>query len=231
MSELENILIDIQDDLVPILDSYEQAVYHYIFRHTFLIGKKRTCFSAGSADIGYGSGAKLTKPSKKTRSDRLRTLEKKGCIKIIERSHRGITVELILPQDIIGLKTDTNTADSIDIENLDFFKDKRLLKTLLTREDNRCFYTGKKINVNNCYLDHVIPQAAGGDNSYKNIVASSYDANTLKSDKPVENFIRQLYKDDILSLLEFSALKQKITDLQDGNLVPKHESVLEAINS
>ena len=103
--------------------------------------------------------------------------------------------------------------------------------TLLEREEYRCFYTGKKITDKNCYLDHVQPQSNGGGNSYKNIVASCFDANSMKSNKTVEDFIRQLYKDDILSLSEFSDLKQKITDLQEGKLIPNYESVLNATNS
>ncbi len=41
MDKLEDILIQIQDYLVPKLDSYEQAIYHYVFRHTYLINKKQ----------------------------------------------------------------------------------------------------------------------------------------------------------------------------------------------
>ena len=67
MSELEATLKDIQDNLVPMLDSYEQAVYHDIFRHTYLEGKTQMVFSTASAEIGYGSGVKNEKPSKKNK--------------------------------------------------------------------------------------------------------------------------------------------------------------------
>ncbi|MBE0515036.1 HNH endonuclease domain-containing protein [Sulfurimonas sp.] len=90
---------------------------------------------------------------------------------------------------------------------------------------------GKKISEDNCYLDHVIAQAAGGDNSYRNIVAASYDANSMKNDKKVDDFIRELYKNDLLSLSEFNELKQKIVDLQNGKLLPSEHMVQEAISS
>ena len=41
MEKVEEILIEIQDKLVPILDSYEQAIYHYLFRHTYLVGVEK----------------------------------------------------------------------------------------------------------------------------------------------------------------------------------------------
>ena len=52
MQNINDILIDIQDHLVPILDTYEQAIYHYIFRHTILIGNHTTIFSTRRASIG-----------------------------------------------------------------------------------------------------------------------------------------------------------------------------------
>ncbi|MCB1863640.1 MAG: hypothetical protein KDI47_18210, partial [Gammaproteobacteria bacterium] len=95
----------------------------------------------------------------------------------------------------------------------------------------RCFYTGKIITEENCYLDHVISQSTGGNNSYKNIVASSYDANSLKNDMSVEDFMRALYKEDLLSIAEFNALKQKLVKLQNGELVPNEATVRQAISS
>ena len=157
--------------------------------------------------------------SMKTRSKKLRTLEAKGAVRIIERSNKGILVEIILPDEIPNL-IKKEKIETIDIESLDFYKDRRFIHSLLEREEYKCFYTGKNITEENCYLDHVIAQASGGDNSYKNIVASSYDANSMKSDKPVNDFIRELYKDELISLIEFNELKQKIKDLASGKLIP-----------
>jgi hypothetical protein len=230
MQDINDVIIDIQDHLVPILDTYEQAIYHYIFRHTFLIGKHSTLFSTKRAEIGLGSGAAGTPPSEASRSKKLRSLEAKGAIKILERSHRGIEVAILLPREMPNLIT-TPELESIDLETLDFYKDRKLMPSILEREGYRCFYTGKKISEDNCYLDHVIAQAAGGDNSYRNIVAASYDANSMKNDKKVDDFIRELYKNDLLSLSEFNELKQKIVDLQNGKLLPNEHMVQEAISS
>ncbi len=229
MNELKEILIQIQDYLVPTLDSYEQAIYHYVFRHTYLICKKQMLYSTRTAEIGFGTGENAKFPSMKTRSKKIRSLEAKGAVRIIERSNKGLLVELILPRDIVGL-IEREKKEIVNVDSLDFYKDRRLLPVLLERENFRCFYTGKKITEENCYLDHVIPQSKGGDNTYRNIVATCYDANSMKNDMDVGDFARHLFKGGLLSLDEFNELKKKIVNLQKGKLVLNEESVLRAIS-
>lgn len=231
MEKLENILIDIQDKLVPNLDSYEQAIYHYLFRHTYLIGEETCLFSARTADIGLGTGDNSKQPSAKTRSKKLQSLKRKGCIQILERSNKGTSVRIILPNQMPSIQNRKTTEPTINMEDLDFYKDRRLLESILEREGYRCFYTGRKIVRENCYLDHVIPQARSGDNSYKNIVATCYDANSMKNDRTADEFARSLYKDEIISISEFKELNVKIQKLQAGELVPNHELVRAAINT
>ena len=230
MEELKKVLMEIQDHLVPILDTYEQAIYYYLFRRTYLIEADTTLFSTRTAHIGLGTGIEGNQPSASSRSKKLRSLELKGAIKILERSNKGMLVAIVLPQHISGL-IKPEVAFEIDIDSLDFYKDRRLLPSILEREGCRCFYTGKKITEENCYLDHVVASSTYGDNSYKNIVASSYDANSMKNNKLVSDFIRQLYKEDIISLSEFENLKTKIESLQKGRLVPNKESIKKAIES
>jgi hypothetical protein len=116
MDDLKKHLLNIQDYLVPILDTYEQAIYHYIFRHTYLVGEHTTLFSTKSASIGLGSGAEGTSPSESSRSKKLRSLEQKGAVKILERSHKGILVTVVLPHDIPSLiKVEWTSPVLIDI--------------------------------------------------------------------------------------------------------------------
>ena len=53
----------------------------------------------------------------------------------------------------------------------------------------------------------------------------------MKNDKPAEEFIRILYKTELISLQEFNALKERITNLQAGILKPDLELVRAAIYS
>lgn len=231
MEELKEIMIDIQDRLVPLLDSYEQAIYHYVFRHTYLCGERQTLFSTRTAEIGLGSGDRTKPPSWKTRSERLKSLERKGCINIVERSNKGMLVELILPSQMPGLKQLDSPQVELNVDGLDFYKDKRLLNVILQREGFRCFYTGRTITVENCYLDHVVPQSKGGDNSYRNIVACCFDANSMKNDKDADEFIRILYREELISLVEFNTLKNKLAALKAGELMPNMELLKSAIYS
>ena len=94
-------------------------------------------FSARTAEIGLGTGDNTKKPSMKTRSKKLRLLEKKGAVLIVERSNKGIMVEIKLPSEIKDLIKQKKRT-SIDLESLGFYKDRRLLIPLLEREGSRC---------------------------------------------------------------------------------------------
>jgi hypothetical protein len=110
---------------------------------------------------------------------------------------------------------------SPDIESIDFFRDRRYLPALLKRQGSRCFYTFKTITEESCVLDHVVPQADGGDNSYRNIVAASHDANSLKRGESAEDFVRQLYRKGVLSVTEMEDRLTTIAALKSGDLKPE----------
>lgn len=107
------------------------------------------------------------------------------------------------------------------IEEEDFFEGRVYVDALLEREGGKCFYTLQKINRENCVLDHVVPQSKGGDNSYRNIVASSFDANSNKGNKNADDFARELYRSGILNLSEMQQLLNRIEELQEGKLAPQ----------
>jgi hypothetical protein len=182
-------------------------------------------FSAKSAEIGFGTGAQGVPPSEKTRGKKLKSLHEKGFIKILNRSNKGTLVSVLLPTEIAGLIREVSPLDT-KLEDVDFYSDRRLLLAILERENYRCFYTGKKLAAEDCYLDHVVAQSSGGDNSYKNIVATSYDANSMKNNKPVDEFIRQIYREGLVSVAELNELNKKIVELQSGKIKPNLERVL-----
>lgn len=77
------------------------------------------------------------------------------------------------------------------------------INELLKREQDSCFYCLSEISGENCELDHVIPQQKGGNNSYKNIVASCHKCNTTKLAGDAHDFLRGLYRKGLLSESEF----------------------------
>lgn len=224
MTDKDNLvqtLIDIQDYLVPILDTYEQALYQYIIRHTLLVGKKSAIISVRTANIGLGKSKSGSLPSEAVKRKKLRALAEKGCVEITNRSHAGTEVRPIYPKEIPHLVPKAVDLEKPNVEEVDFFEGRAYVGTLIEREGGKCFYTLQKINQENCVLDHVVPQSKGGDNSYRNIVASSFDANSNKGDMNADDFARELYRSGVLNLAEMQQLLQRIEDLQKGELVPR----------
>lgn len=139
-------------------------------------------------------------------------------MKIIDITRHGILVEIALPDQISTLTKKEESEFEIDIDSLDFFRDPKLRKVILEREQHRCFYLSRKITEDNFSIDHVIPQANAGDNSYRNLMAVCHDANLMKSNQNVEDFILRLYRESLLSIEEFKGLQEKISKLTNGEI-------------
>ncbi|MGH9577899.1 MAG: hypothetical protein ACRD3R_10725 [Terriglobales bacterium] len=80
--DLGQFLTDFQDHLAPRLDTYEQAVYLYLFRHTRFIGLEEAVvvFKSTRRRMACGVGEKGKPMSENTAYEKLRSLEEKGCI-------------------------------------------------------------------------------------------------------------------------------------------------------
>jgi 5-methylcytosine-specific restriction endonuclease McrA len=57
------------------------------------------------------------------------------------------------------------------IEEADFMEKQVLRSSLHEREGGTCFYCLRRITGDRRCLDHVVPQAQGGGNSYRNLVS------------------------------------------------------------
>lgn len=194
MSDTDDIrkaVAQVQDFLVPRLDCYEQMIYHYLFRHTRLDGKQGITIGTRTiqSKIGFGMGKDGSPPSQRVISDKLRTLERKGCIKIVERSAKGTALEVLLPHEIPGVVVDSAQPSPADIEALDFFNDPQRRLALLRREAGRCFWCLRKITESNYSLDHVNPRSGPvADHSYRNLVACCWECNSSKQATGADEF-------------------------------------------
>ena len=56
-------------------------------------------------------------------------------------------------------------------------------KNIRERDGNRCQYTGKALRPHEGSLDHVLPRARGGKDSWENLVWSSKEVNTRKGNR------------------------------------------------
>ena len=69
-------------------------------------------------------------------------------------------------------------------------------------------------------MEHVVSRPAG-NNSYRNCVAASREANNKKGATSAEDFLRRLYRDGFLSESEFLDRQEALSQLKAGLLKPR----------
>ena len=220
--QLRIILIEIQDHLAPLLDTYEQMLYHYLFRHTHLESKTEITIGIRTlrARVGFGIGIHGVPPSEFVVAKKLRSLQSKKCIEILDRSSKGTKIKVFLPRDIPDIIPVEVETPQIPLDELDFFNDPERRLLLLQREEKNCFYCMKGLSNDNFTIDHVVPQSNEKNDSYMNLVACCFECNSRKQGKNAEDFLRVLYRDGVLSIKEHKDRLEKLKALRSGDLVP-----------
>lgn len=221
MDEFAQIFAQFQDHLAPRLDVYEQAIYLYVLRHTVVEGKRDEIigFKSARKKLAFGIGKAGTPPSEGVVYDKLKSLEAKGCIKVVGSERSGTRIQIVLPSEIQNLIPVATVAVPIDLERLDFFTVPENRKLILGREEWHCFYCLAKLDENNHVIEHVVSRPEG-DSSYRNVVGACRRCNNRKSDASAEDFLRSLYREGILSGDEFSIRKSLLGKLLAGELKP-----------
>jgi hypothetical protein len=213
---------DFQDHLAPKLDTYEQAIYLYVFRHSRLLGLEEVTigFKSARSRMACGIGEKGTPMSEGSAYKKLQSLHAKGAISIIRTEHAGRLLRLNLPTEIPGVVPKATAESVLSIEELDFFEvpENRLL--ILQREKFRCFYTLAVLDEKNFVVEHVVSRPAG-NNGYRNVVAASREVNNRKGAMPAEDYLRKLFRDGFLSAAEFDERLLQISRLKAGELRPE----------
>lgn len=215
--DLVKIIKEIEDYLIPFLklNPYERSLYYYLFRQTRLLSKEEIIFVISSAPSSVGL-------SDFTARKQLRTMDKKGCIKIVEVRRDGLKIKVLLPLEIEGCVTERETITiPVNIEDIDFYSDRKYRSTILKRENSECFYCLKNISTDNYVLDHLISQMNKGGNSYRNIVAVCHECNSRKAGKNGDDFVRILYRDGVLSQNDLEKRLAMIEQVIEGELKPE----------
>jgi len=214
--------MEIQDYLCPKLDSYEQMLYHYLFRQSHFRGSPEILIGLRSLryKVGLGTGKPGSPPSEEQIRVKIKSLEQKGILKLIQRTREGTTIRVYLPSEIPGCIPKEQENVTPDLESIDFSTDDNR-QYILNREQNKCFYCLKQLKPEAYELDHVVPLSKNGDNSYRNLVASCRDCNNSKGHNDADDFIRSLYRRNLLSSDEFNQRLKVIVDLKEGKLIPK----------
>jgi len=234
-----------EDILAPRLGLtvWDRAVYSYLLRHSLVVGKVRLHFAVMSvaAKLGLSNG-----PVRQA----VRRLDELGALRLLERSKTGHLVEMRLPDQIPALRpgNDVISARHLSpvypalrgatrrfrngdspvaheppastLESIDFLSTSAFRKTIHDRERGACFYCLRCTPANVRCLDHVVPRARFGRNSYRNLVSCCLECNTLKADMPAPDFLRILYRKGRLTASDLDGRLLALKDLAAGNLRP-----------
>jgi hypothetical protein len=210
----------LEDMLVPRLHLTvtEHAVYSYLVRHSRLEGKPRARFSI--AGISRHIRLSLGPPR-----DAVRRLVECGALCLIQRSKAGYVVEVRLPEEIRAARTDSAGAYGAgpragNIEEMDFLQNRALRQAIHARDGARCFYCLRQLTPMVKSLDHVVPRAERGRNSYRNLVSCCLECNTNKGERQAEDFLRGLYREHRLSTADLADRLRALEALAAGKLRP-----------
>ncbi len=212
----------LEDMLVPRLrlSVTEHAVYSHLVRHSRLEGKLRARFSI----LGIARHIRLsTGPAR----DAVRRLVEHGALRLVERSKAGYVVEVHLPVEIRAARTDSTGANGAgrapqagNIEEMDFLQNTAQREAIHTRDGGRCFYCLRQLTPMVKCLDHAVPRAEHGRNSYRNLVSCCLECNTNKGERPAEDFLRGLYREHRLSTADLADRLRALEALAAGKLRP-----------
>lgn len=198
----------------------DRASYSYLLRHSRLEGKQRLHFSVP----WLGRGICL---SDYATACAVRRLIDHGVLRLIERSTAGHVVDVRLPVEILAdhpeqpASRPVTLADlGVNLENEDFLRNKALRHAIYAREGGRCFYCLRPLTSLQRCLDHVVPRAKSGNNSYRNLVACCRECNAQKGQCRSEDFLRSLFRERQLSAAELAGPLRALDALASGKLPP-----------
>ncbi len=219
--DLNKFLLEFQDHLAPKLDTYEQAIYLYVFRHSRLIGLDDVVigFKSARSRMAMGIGEHGKPMSEGSAYKKLTSLQAKQALTVIRTEHSGTRLKLFLPDEIPGLLPLPETEGAIALDEMDFFEVPENRLRILEREGRRCFYTLVKLDEENFVAEHVVSRPSG-NNGYRNIVAASREANNRKGSMGAEDFLRLLYREGKLSEAELEDRLLQLKRLKAGDLKP-----------
>ncbi len=219
-----------EDVLAPRLrlTPIDRAVYSHLLRHSLLEGKRRLRFSV----IWLARNLSLSRTPVRNAVHRLDELR---ALRILERSKAGHVVEMRLPEEIRaapGRKTGPGGPAKLprgtSLEETDFMKTFSLRRAIHARDGARCFYCLRQTPGRMLCLDHVVPRARSGRNSYRNLVSCCMECNAAKGDTPAPDFLRSLYREGGLTKIELRGRFRALKELAAGKLRPRVSSLQDA---
>jgi len=212
----------LEDDLVPRLglNLTERVVYAHLVRHSRLEGKRHLRFSI----VWLARSVRLSdQPARHA----VRSLAAKGALRLVDRTLAGHLVEVFLPDEIYAAPQEGTAPSCLarqpgktDLEEMDFLQVSSRREAIHARERGLCFYCLRRFVARGRVLDHVVPLARAGNNSYRNLVSCCVECNSQKGETAAEDFLRTLYRLRRLTSAELEARLRALEALAAGKLRP-----------
>jgi hypothetical protein len=203
---------------LPVID---HVVYMHLLRHSHLEGKRRLRFSIPWLAHNINLSTCPTREA-------VRRLAACGVVRLVERSKAGHVAEVRLPGEVRGVRAKAfvrareaaRKAATSDIEEVDFLRTLELRRAIHARERGRCFYCLRRVAPRLECLDHVVPRARVGCNSYRNLVSACMECNAQKGERPAEEYLRWLFREHRLGTAELRGRFEALELLAAGKLRP-----------
>ncbi|HYL85044.1 MAG TPA: HNH endonuclease [Candidatus Angelobacter sp.] len=210
----------LEDDLVPRLglNLTERVVYAHLLRHSR--GKRQLRFSI----LWLARSVHL---SDQPVRHAVRSLAAKGALRLVDRTQAGHLVEVFLPDEIHDAPHAAPVPSclarrpgSSNLEEMDFQQVSSRREAIHARERGLCFYCLRRFVTRGRVLDHVVPQARGGNNSYRNLVSCCVECNSQKGETAADDFLRSLYRLRRITSAELEGRLRALEALAAGELRP-----------
>lgn len=210
----------------------DRAVYSHLLRHSRLEGKPQFRFSmpwlAGHIRL-----------SGKTTRESVRSLIARGVLRLVERSCQAHhVVHVRLPEEVRAVRAaktaargSARTSSAAVFTETNFLQTLPLRRALHAREGGRCFYCLRRLITQRRCLDHVVPQARLGANSYRNLVSCCMHCNSCKRDTSASDFLRSLYREGELSRKDLTGRLAALRALAAGKLRPRFSTDEDSVSA
>ncbi|MDD3728983.1 MAG: HNH endonuclease signature motif containing protein [Candidatus Pacebacteria bacterium] len=190
--DLQKIIEQFTDYLLPILTPYEAGLYIFLLRNSFIKNGSRE-IRIGKRTIADNLGASRGEKTNYAHVTKLvNGLEEKSCIKIGDTTREGTLYSVFLPEEIPSVKEKLSIV--ADATEEDYFTDPEKRKEIFKRDKYICHYCGEKVTPENATLDHLTPQCKGEGHTKENLKTSCLVCNSIKSGKTYEEAAPYLLK-------------------------------------